>query len=178
MIFSCKKFENLSRRYIREGDVKIMTVNVEALINSLGRTYQDIYDEGLIPYKTKPTGFAGDSVVCLDMVKEGVFLSFHREGKRLKEITLTLFDEKNSLYQFTNELPSPLIPLMCRQWVHEQFGKPEKFLPPRKRLKKDIGWTELYTLLDFRIPTSMKFDYDLLEQVISVTFLPTSEMRW
>ncbi len=40
-----------------------MTVNVESLINSLGRTYQDIYDEGLIPYKTKPSGFAGGSVL-------------------------------------------------------------------------------------------------------------------
>ncbi|WP_422615987.1 DUF6392 family protein [Photorhabdus caribbeanensis] len=33
-------------------------------------------------------------------------------------MTLTLFDEKNSLYRFANELPSLLILLMCRQWVH------------------------------------------------------------
>ncbi|WP_420865114.1 hypothetical protein [Photorhabdus aegyptia] len=26
-----------------------------------------------------------------------------------------------------------------------------------------MGRTELYVLLDFRIPASMKFDYDLLE---------------
>ncbi|WP_387440124.1 MULTISPECIES: DUF6392 family protein [Photorhabdus] len=31
-----------------------MTINVEALINSLGKTYQKIFDEGLILYKTKP----------------------------------------------------------------------------------------------------------------------------
>ncbi|KMW75024.1 pyocin immunity protein [Photorhabdus luminescens subsp. luminescens] len=155
-----------------------MTVNIEALINSLGKTYQEIFDEGLIPYKTKPSGFAGDSIVCLDMVKEGVFLSFYREGKRLKEITLTLLDERNSLYQFTNELPSPLVPLMTRQWVHEQFGKPEKSLSPRKRLKKDIGWTELYTLLGFRVPVNMQVDYDLSEHVKEVAFLPPSEVRW
>ncbi len=64
-----------------------MTVNVEALINSLGKTYQEIFDEGLIHYKTKPSGSYGDEVICLDMVKEGVFLAFYREGKRLKEIT-------------------------------------------------------------------------------------------
>ncbi|TNH43943.1 DUF6392 family protein [Photorhabdus luminescens] len=155
-----------------------MAINIEALINSLGKSYQEIFDEGLIPYKTKPSGFAGDSIVCLDMVKEGVFLSFYREGKRLKEITLTLLDERNSLYQFTNELPSPLVSLMTRQWVHEQFGKPEKSLSPRKRLKKDIGWTELYTLLGFRVPVNMQVDYDLSEHVKEVAFLPPSEVRW
>ncbi|WP_391527934.1 DUF6392 family protein [Photorhabdus akhurstii] len=155
-----------------------MTVNIGALINSLGKSYQEIFDEGLIPYKTKPTGSSGDEVICLDMVKEGVFLAFYREGKRLKEITLTLLDEKKPLYQFPNELPSPLVPLMSRQWVHEQFGEPEKSLPPRKRLTKKIGWTELYTLLDSRIPTSMQVDYDLLERVRLVTFLPTSAVRW
>ncbi len=31
-----------------------MAINVEALINSLGKTYQEIFDKGLIPYKTKP----------------------------------------------------------------------------------------------------------------------------
>ncbi|ERT14624.1 hypothetical protein O185_02955 [Photorhabdus temperata J3] len=40
-----------------------MTVNVEALINSLGRTYQEIFDKGLILYKAKPNGFPGDEVI-------------------------------------------------------------------------------------------------------------------
>ncbi|EQB98200.1 DUF6392 family protein [Photorhabdus temperata] len=155
-----------------------MNINVEALINSLEKTYQEIFDEGLIPYKTKPTGFSRDEVVWLDMVKEGVFLAFYREEKCLKEITLTLLNDKKPLYKFPNELPSPLVPLMFRQWVHEQFGKPEKSLPPRKRLKKDMGWTELYTFLGFRIPTSMQIDSDLLERVKEVTFLPVSEVRW
>ncbi|RAW97784.1 MULTISPECIES: DUF6392 family protein [unclassified Photorhabdus] len=155
-----------------------MTINVEVLINSLGKTYQEIFDEGLIPYKTKPTGFPGDSDISLDMVKEGIFLSFLRENKILTEITLTLIDHKRPNFIFPNELPSPLILLMSRQWIHEHFGEPEKSLPPRKRLTREIGWTELYTLLDFRIPTSMQVDYDLLERVRLVTFLPTSEVRW
>ncbi len=155
-----------------------MTINIEALINSLGKTYQEIFDEGLIPYKTKPSGFSGGEVVRLDMVREGVFLAFYREGKRLKEITLTLFDEKRPLYQFPNKLPSPLVSQMSRQWVHEQFGEPEKSKPPEVIMKRQFGWTDLYTVLDFRIPTSMQIDYDLLEQVKSIAFLPTSEVRW
>ncbi|AWK43747.1 pyocin immunity protein [Photorhabdus laumondii subsp. laumondii] len=155
-----------------------MTINVEALINSLGETYQEIFDEGLIPYKTKPTGSSGDEVIFLDMVKEGVFLAFYRDGKRLKEITLTLLDEKKPLYQFPNKLPSPLVPLMSRQWVHEQFGEPKKSQQPQMVMKRQFGWKELYTLLDFHIPTSMKISYDMMERVKSVTFLLTSEVRW
>ncbi|EQB97825.1 DUF6392 family protein [Photorhabdus temperata] len=155
-----------------------MTINVEALINSLGRTYQEIFDKGLIPYKTKPTGYPGASFIALNIAKEGMQLAFKRDGKILFAVELFLLDQKRPLYQFPNELPSPLKPLMTREWVHEQFGKPEKALPPRKFLKKDVGWTELYTLLDFRIPTSMQVDYDLLEQVKSIAFLPISEVRW
>lgn len=40
-----------------------MTVNIDALINSLGKSYQEIFDEGLIPYKTKPTGYPGDPCI-------------------------------------------------------------------------------------------------------------------
>ncbi|MBS9438234.1 pyocin immunity protein [Photorhabdus noenieputensis] len=154
-----------------------MTINVEALINRLGKTYQEIFNEGLIPYKTKPSGFSGCEVVSLDMVREGAFLSFYRKDRKLKEITLTLINNKPA-YLFPSELPSPLIPKMSRKWIHEQFGEPEKSHPPEMVMKRQFGWTELYTLLDFRIPTSMQISYDLTEQVESLTFLPTSEVRW
>ncbi|MCC8375175.1 MULTISPECIES: DUF6392 family protein [Photorhabdus] len=155
-----------------------MTIDVEELINSLGKTYQEIFNEGLIPYKTKPIGFAGDLDISLNMTKEGIYLSFKRVSKVLFAIELTLIDEKKPQYRFPNELSSPLVPMMSRQWVHEHFGSPEKSLPPQKILKRDIGWTELYTLLDFHIPTSMQINYDLLERVKVVAFLPTSEVRW
>ncbi len=112
------------------------------------------------------------------MIKEGVHLAFRRNGKILFAIGLILIDEKKDSYQFPNELPPRLIPIMSRQWIHEQFGEPERSLPPRRRLTKEIGWTELYTLLDSRIPTSMQVDYDLRERVRLVTFLPTSAVRW
>lgn len=33
-----------------------MNINVEALVKKLGSPYQEIYDNDLIPYKTKPYG--------------------------------------------------------------------------------------------------------------------------
>ncbi|MEQ2017308.1 MULTISPECIES: DUF6392 family protein [Photorhabdus] len=75
-----------------------MATNIEVLINSLGRAYQDIYDEGLIPYKSKPRGDSGDDYVSLDMQKEGIFLAFNRTSKKLTHVTLTLIDEERPRY--------------------------------------------------------------------------------
>ena len=155
-----------------------MTINVEALIRSLGKTYQEIFDNGLIPYKTKPSGYSGSEFVTLNMVKEGVFLSFHRENKTLKEVTLVLIDSKKKNWVFPNQLPTPLQPLMARSWIHGQLGEPDKALPPRKRLRREIGWTEKYTLVDFHIPITLQIDYELNEFVSELGFIPTSEIRW
>ncbi|WP_036773424.1 DUF6392 family protein [Photorhabdus australis] len=155
-----------------------MTINVEILINSLGKTYQEVFDAGLIPYKTKPTGNFGAEYISLDMVKEGVYLAFKRSDKILFDVTLTLLDSDKPSYTFPNKLPSPLISHMSRQWIHEQFGLPEKSKEPKVIMKEEFGWVDLYTILDFRIPTNMQVDYDLSERVKEVTFLPTSEVRW
>ncbi|MDB6369067.1 DUF6392 family protein [Photorhabdus bodei] len=70
-----------------------MAINIEALINSLGKSYQEIFNEGLIPYKSKLGGDSGDDYVSLDMQKEGIFLAFNRTSKKLTPVTLTLIDE-------------------------------------------------------------------------------------
>jgi hypothetical protein len=155
-----------------------MTVNIDALINSLGKTYQDIFDAGLIPYKTKPTGFSGDPDLSIDMAREGLYLSFNRSDRVFTEMTLTLLDEKKPKYRFPNELPPPLVPEMTRSWVHEQLGTPKVSYPPQIIMKRQFGWKDLFTMVGFRIPTSMRITYDLDDRVKTVTFLPTSEVRW
>ncbi|WP_275669898.1 DUF6392 family protein [Photorhabdus luminescens] len=117
-----------------------MSVNIEALINSLGKTYQEIYNEGLIPYKTKPKGNLGYDYISLDMIKEGVYLAFKRENKILFVMTITLIDRDKPSYQFPNELPSPLISMMSRQWIHEQF------VSKRKQCKQ---FSHIYPLVGF-----------------------------
>ncbi|GKV79209.1 DUF6392 family protein [Pectobacterium brasiliense] len=155
-----------------------MSVNVEALINSLGKTYQEIFDSGLLPYKKKPTGFSGDPDVSLDMVKEGVYLSFNRTDKILSEITLRIQYEKRKGWFFPNELPAPLRKDMIRSWIHQNIKSPDKYLSPRKMLKEDIGYTDLYHLKNYSIPVSMQIDYDINEKVEAITYLPTSMVRW
>ncbi|MDM8775991.1 DUF6392 family protein [Klebsiella variicola] len=45
-------------------------------MKQLGKPYQDIYEQGLLPYKTKLTITVSDDVSRLDMRREGIFSSF------------------------------------------------------------------------------------------------------
>ncbi|HIB6250464.1 TPA: DUF6392 family protein, partial [Klebsiella pneumoniae] len=38
-----------------------MNIDVETLVKQLGKPYQAIFEQGLIPYKTKPYDSVGDS---------------------------------------------------------------------------------------------------------------------
>ncbi|MHA8427766.1 DUF6392 family protein, partial [Klebsiella pneumoniae] len=74
-----------------------MNVNVETLIKQLGKPYQEIYNKGLINYKTKPYGSVSDNTARLDMKHEGIYLAFVNDlEKKMKEVTLTLEDESKS----------------------------------------------------------------------------------
>ncbi|MCE1787658.1 DUF6392 family protein [Enterobacter hormaechei] len=42
-------------------------------------------------------------------------------------------------------------------------------------LRNQFGWKDLYRFTD---EISMQISYDMMERVKSVTFLPTSEVRW
>ncbi len=50
-----------------------MNIDVETLVKQLGKDHQEIYDSGLIKYKTKPTATAGYDTATLDMKREGLF---------------------------------------------------------------------------------------------------------
>lgn len=147
-----------------------MTVNIVAMINSLCKTYHEMIDENIIPYKTKPAGESGDPDLDLDMVKEGVFLSFKRDGLIFQEMTLRIQRDDVKEWFFPNDLPSPLKRQTSRQWIHENFGKPDKLVPPRKVAKKTFGWTERYTIEDFNIPITMQVSYDLEEMIKKINF--------
>lgn len=155
-----------------------MTVNVEGLINSLGSSYRELTDNGLITYKSPPSGFPGDPDLSLDMAKEGLFLSFKRNGRVLQAIVLTIQDERAKNWIFPNKLPSPLQKKMTRQWVHENVGEPLRSIPPQVVMKKHFGWTDLYDAEGYSTPTSMQINYDIMDNVRAVTFIPTSELRW
>jgi hypothetical protein len=102
-----------------------MSVNIEALVQRLGDTYDEIYHDGLIPYKTKPQGNSGDDIVTLEMKKEYVFLSFDNPSKTLREVTITVIpDDMRNGWKFPNDIPFGLEQVMTEQWIHEHLASP------------------------------------------------------
>ena len=155
-----------------------MTVNVVELIKGIGKSYQQLSDEKLIAYKTPPKGHSGSPMMRLHMDKEGVFLSFKRDGKILNEVTLVLQNEGDVNWLFPNELPSPLEKKMTRAWVHEHIGTPSRSSPPKVVMKMTFGWCDLYENKDGAFPVSYQIDYDVMDNARQITFKPTSELRW
>ena len=77
-----------------------MNIDIETLVKQLGKPYQDIYEQGLIPYKTKPT-------ITVVMIFSGwiwggkeYFYLLSITRKNLEEVTLRLEDEKKRLGYF------------------------------------------------------------------------------
>ncbi|MBI0274716.1 pyocin immunity protein [Hafnia alvei] len=155
-----------------------MTVDVSKLINCLGKNYLELINSGLIAYKSPPIASSGDPDLSLNMAKEGLFLSFKRDGRILQAIVLKIQNDKAKDWIFPNELPSPLQKSMSRQWVHEHIGAPLRCIPPKVIMKRAFGWTDLYEAKGLSIPTSMQISYDMIDKVRSVTYMPTSELRW
>lgn len=155
-----------------------MTVNVKALINNLGRTYEAIFEAGYIPYKTKPKGDSGCTEIDLDMAKEGVFLSFDRATRKLVEVDIDLIREDNSKYVFPNELPAPLQQNMYRPQVREQFGQPSNSHPPYQVVNKRFGGVDHYIMRVGEQRVSMLLYYNLAQIVTGVAFKPSELVQW
>ncbi len=79
-----------------------MSIDVETLVKQLGKPYQDIYEQGLVPYETKPSVTVSDDIYRLDMKREGIYLAFINDLEKLKEVTLTFEDESKTNWLFPN----------------------------------------------------------------------------
>ena len=122
-----------------------MSVNIEALVQRLGDTSDELYNDGLIPYKTKPKGNSGDDVVTLDMKKEYVFLSFDNPSKRLREITITVIpDDMRNQWKFPNEIPFGLEQVMTEQWLYQHLGSPIRCAPEKQVMGVSFGKMEVF----------------------------------
>ncbi|MXM95156.1 hypothetical protein GR638_26300 [Klebsiella pneumoniae] len=114
-----------------------MNIDVETLVKQLGKDHQEIYDSGLIKYKTKPTATAGYDTATLDMKREGLFFSFENDkNKTFKEITLTLEDDDITDWVFPNSMPFNLEPVMTQNWMRERFGFPMIYGEPKEGANK------------------------------------------
>ncbi|MEV9588026.1 DUF6392 family protein [Klebsiella pneumoniae] len=102
-----------------------MNIDVEKLVKQLGKSYQEILEKGLIPYKTKHYGPIDEDEAEFDMKREGILLVFtNNSEKNLTEITLRLEDKGKTDWVFPNPMPFGMEPVMTQLWVRERFELP------------------------------------------------------
>ena len=155
-----------------------MNIDVEKLVKQLGKLYQDILKNGLIPYKTEPYGAVDDDESILNMKREGMFLVFTNDpDKKLKEISLKLEDEGKTDWLFPNPMPFGLEPVMTLQWVRARFGLPMIYVDAKVVMTLYRGVKEFYPLLapDQNIVASFSYNKDFF--VESVTFYPLERAK-
>lgn len=155
-----------------------MNINVEALIEQLGKPYQDIVSKNLIPYKTKPYGSLSDKYASLDMKRDGMFLAFiNNQDKNLKEVTLRLEDENKTDWLFPNPLPFGLEPVMSQKWVRDKLGHPMIYTDAQIIMTVYVGVKEFYTLPAPHQYIVAAFTYDKDFFVQKVTFYSIERVK-
>lgn len=148
-----------------------MKIDLELLTKELGNPYQNIFDKGLIPYKTAPYGPVDQDEADLDMKREGVLLVFdNNPEKTLKEIILRLEDKIKSDWIFPNKMPFDLEPVMTQQWVRGFFGEPMTYIDAKTVLTVYIGIKETYVLSPPNQLITATFTYNKDDFVQKVTF--------
>lgn len=151
-----------------------MTLNVMRLIQSIGQPFEQLISMQLLPEskKIKPA-FSGDDELHLDMIREGVNLTFDRKTRRLLLVNLQLLIEEKPNYRFPNTLPVPLTMDMNLQWIRQKIGAPVFSNAPRFFVKRYWGRTDQFNLLKSEHGSiSMLVRYAEDDRVSSVGFAP------
>ena len=147
-----------------------MKIDVETLIKHLGKPYQEIFEKGLITYKTKPHGPIDEDEADLDMRREGMLLVFVNDSeKKLKEVTLRLEDEGKTDWLFPNPMPFGLKPVMTQQWARENLGLPMDHVEAKIVMTIYMGVKEIYALPmpNQHIAAALTYDKDFFVKKIT-----------
>lgn len=148
-----------------------MDIIVESIIKSLGGSYQEIHDCGLVNYKSKPYGSVSDKYAYLDMKREGIFLAFINDPeKKLIEVTLRLEDEGKTDWLFPNPMPFGLEPVMSQHMVRARFGMPMIYVDEKIVMNSYRGVKEIYSLPVPHQNIAAAFTYNKDLYVESITF--------
>ncbi|KPG77385.1 MULTISPECIES: DUF6392 family protein [Pseudomonas] len=96
---------------------------IEGWIRSLGRRYDVLIAEGLIPNQPLQELYEGRDRLYLEPAL-GLSLSFWAETKRLETLFITLLKSTPSTVEYKGELPRPLASTMTKSDIRSHFGVP------------------------------------------------------
>ncbi|ATN09898.1 DUF6392 family protein [Pseudomonas lactis] len=96
---------------------------INGWIRNLGKRYEDLITEGLIPNQPLQELYDGRDRLHLEPAW-GLSLSFWAETKRLEALFITLIKSTPSTLEYKGELPKPLASTMTKSDIRSHFGVP------------------------------------------------------
>ena len=112
---------------------------IDGWIKSLGRHYEVLINEGLIPNQPLRELYEGRDRLYLEPTL-GLSLSFWAETKRLETLFITLIKSTPSTVEYKGDLPNPLTSTMTKSDIRSHFGAPIEWSDPVK-MPQPVGMT-------------------------------------
>lgn len=111
------------------------------LVKSLGRTYRELVQEGLVRDEAlRPLFKEGENEDLIQTAEPGIELWFWAHTERLERITITLTAQFEGEHVYKGELPLPFTHKMDQPGIHAKLGTPDDSKGPVK-LPLPIGMT-------------------------------------
>lgn len=145
---------------------------IERWIKSLGRSYDALVADGVIPNQPLQELYEGRDRLHIEP-EPGLALSFWAGTKRLETLFITLVKTTPSTIEYKGELPKPFISAMTKSGVHSNFGEPMESKGPVK-MPQPMGMTggwDSYRLDPVTHPNiKLIFKYTATMQVKTLVF--------
>ncbi|MGX5221225.1 DUF6392 family protein [Pseudomonas segetis] len=112
---------------------------IEHWINSLGRSYDALVAEGVIPNQPLQELYPGRDLLDI-IIAPGLSMSFWAETKCFETLFITLLKTTPSTVEYKGELPKPFVSTMTQSEVRTNFGEPMASKGPVK-MPQPMGMT-------------------------------------
>jgi hypothetical protein len=144
---------------------------IERWIKSIGRPYDALVAEGVIPNQPLTELYKGRDWLTVKP-GNGLELSFWAENRCLETFHIVLLKTMEGMTEYKGELPKPFVPVMAQSGVRTTFGEPMESKGPTKLpLNTMIGGWDAYRLDPATHPnTKLIFTYAETMQVKTLTF--------
>ncbi|CAD5105960.1 DUF6392 family protein [Zestomonas carbonaria] len=144
---------------------------IERWIMNLGRPYETLVAEGVIPDQPLTELYKGRDWLTLKP-GNGLELSFWAETKRFERLFITLLATVEGTTEYKGELPKPFAPVMSQSGVRATFGEPMESQGLTKLpLNTMVGGFDTYRLDPATHPNmKVSFQYTTTMQVKTLVF--------
>ncbi|OPA83519.1 hypothetical protein BFW88_27330 [Pseudomonas fluorescens] len=147
-------------------------VTIESWINHLGRSYEELIAERIIPDLPLTELYKGRDWLSLKKPADGLELSFWAKTRRYERLFITLRSTVEGTTEYKGELPRPFALLASKSEVRAAFGVPMESQGLTKLpLDTVLGGFDTYSLDQISYPNlKVSFQYTSSMQVKTLVF--------